>query len=210
MTHDDVEPWATQITKAVIAEVQKLRKELGMTARDLADACEELGHPIPRNVIANWESGRRLTLTVPEVLVLAQALDTPPAALVFPLAGTSNVAYLPFESASRAEAFAWFTGDGSIALHEDLQLLRHHSSRERRIRATHRDAWQLQFLPGREAWPPGSDEKFAQLVEAVRSDLLPLRAEMREWEVALPPLPKHLAFLDEELGSISSTQEGPL
>ncbi len=47
-----------------------------MSAQDLADRCAEIGHPIPRNVIANMESGRRATLPLVDVLVLAEALRT--------------------------------------------------------------------------------------------------------------------------------------
>lgn len=179
-----------------------------MTAQDLADACEELGYPIPRNVIANWESGRRLTLTVPELLVLARAVDMPPAALVFPLGGSSSVEYLPSESADPWTAFSWFVGEDVDHLTGDVALFRTHARREKDLRASHHDAWQLQFLPEREAWPPGSDAKFDLLVQAVRSELLPIRTQLREWDLTPPPLPTYLAFLDQEAGPTNNTQEG--
>lgn len=195
-----MEEWAARITKAVIAEVRRARKELGMTAQDLADACEELGHPIPRNVIANWESGRRLTLTVPELIVLARAVDTPPAALVFPLGG-SSVEYLPSERSDPWTAFSWFVGEDVDHATGDAALFRTYASKEENLRTSHHDAWQLQFLPGGDTWPPGSDAKFELLVQAVRSELLPIRARLREWDLTPPPLPSHLAFLDEEANS---------
>ncbi|MEU4297443.1 helix-turn-helix transcriptional regulator [Kitasatospora aureofaciens] len=196
MTHDEVESWSARITRAVIAEVRRRRKELGMTAQDLADACEELGHPIPRNVIANWESGRRLTLTVPELLVLAKAVDTPPAELVFPLGGSTEIGCLPGESRDPWTAFSWFTGEDLD--YGDAVVFREYASVERRIRTGHRDAWQLQFAGQRESWPPDADAAFGRLVQALRSELTPIRDRMRELELTPPPLPSHLAFLDDE------------
>ncbi|MFH8381136.1 helix-turn-helix transcriptional regulator [Kitasatospora sp. NPDC018058] len=196
MTHDEVESWSARITKVVIAEVRRRRKELGMTAQDLADACEELGHPIPRNVIANWESGRRLTLTVPELLVLAKAVDTPPAELVFPLGGSAQVGCLPGESRDPWTAFSWFTGEDLD--YGDAAVFREYANVERRIRTGHHDAWQLQFAGQRESWPPDADATFGRLVQAVRSELAPIRSRMRELELTPPPLPSHLAFLDNE------------
>ncbi|MFF3114240.1 helix-turn-helix domain-containing protein [Kitasatospora sp. NPDC057904] len=196
MTHNEVESWSAQVTRTVIAEVRRCRKELGMTAQDLADACDELGHPIPRNVIANWESGRRLTLTVPELLVLAKAVDTPPAALVFPLGGSTNVDCLPHESRDPWTAFSWFTGEDLDF--GDAAVFREYAGVEHRIRTGHHDAWQLQFSGAREDWPHGAEAKLGRLVKAVRSELVPIRHRMRELGLNPPPLPGHLAFLDTD------------
>ena len=68
----------------VAAEVRRRRKEMGWSAQDLADKCEQIGHPIPRNVIANMESGRRANLPLVDVMVLAAALKTPPICLIYP------------------------------------------------------------------------------------------------------------------------------
>lgn len=167
-----------------------------MTAQDLADACEELGHPIPRNVIANWESGRRLTLTVPELLVLAKAVDTPPAALVCPLGGSTDLNYLPHESSDSWTAFSWFTGEDLD--YGDTALFREYAGVERRIRTEHHDAWQLQYSGARKDWLRDSEAKFSLLAKAVRRELVPIRTHMHEMEMTPPPLPSHLAFLDDE------------
>ena len=76
MDEDDVPEWVDQVMATVAAEVRRRRKELGMSAQDLADACAELGHPIPRNVIANMESGRRADLPLVEVMVLGRGPAT--------------------------------------------------------------------------------------------------------------------------------------
>ena len=62
-----------------------------MSAQDLADRCEEMGHPIPRNVIANMESGRRANLPLVDVMVLARALRTNPICLIYPIGYVAEV-----------------------------------------------------------------------------------------------------------------------
>ena len=56
-----------------------------MSAERLAQVCSEIGYPIPRNVIANMESGRRTSLPLVDVIVLAKALETNPISLIFPV-----------------------------------------------------------------------------------------------------------------------------
>ncbi|MEV0282454.1 helix-turn-helix transcriptional regulator, partial [Streptomyces sp. NPDC050610] len=59
---DGFPEWVDRVKANVAGEVRRRRKEKGWSAQDLADRCERLGHPIPRNVIANMESGRRASL----------------------------------------------------------------------------------------------------------------------------------------------------
>lgn len=179
-----------------------------MTAQMLADACEEIGLPIPRNVIANWESGRRTTVTLPEILVLAKALDVAPAQLVFPLGPTDEVDRLPGDSTERWRAFSWFTGEDDEPLGGwKLRLYRQHHQAAQRIDEEHPDAVQLQFHFSREDWPLRAAEKFDRLVAATRSSLLPIRAHMRLQGLTPPSLHLHLAFLDEELPPLDTTLE---
>lgn len=59
---DDVPEWADHVMATVANEVKRRRKEIGWSAQQLSDRCKDIGHPIPRNVIANMESGRRTNL----------------------------------------------------------------------------------------------------------------------------------------------------
>ncbi len=79
------ESWAAAVVSTVATEVCRLRTELGLSQQELAEQCTELGYPIPRNVLANLESGRRTSLHVVELLVLAEALHCIPVALLFPV-----------------------------------------------------------------------------------------------------------------------------
>ncbi|MEU9111183.1 helix-turn-helix transcriptional regulator [Streptomyces sp. NPDC048483] len=131
---DDAPEWADQVMATVAAEVRRRRKELRMSAQDLADACAELGHPIPRNVIANMESGRRANLPLVDVMVLAQALNTAPICLIYPVGYVEEVQRLPFQHpTSTWGALSWFTGE-DLELGADDDMLRyfraHHAAEE--------------------------------------------------------------------------------
>lgn len=82
-----------------------------MSAQQLSDACTELGHPIARGVLANFESGRRPTVSVAEVLVFARALNVPPLLLIFPLGQEESLEALPGSPAPAWASLKWFTGE---------------------------------------------------------------------------------------------------
>ena len=90
--------------------------------QQLADRTAELGVPIPQSVLANLESGRRETVSVAEVLVLAAALDVAAADLVFPVGFDEQIEMLPARAMDPLTARRWFTGtlkldiDGAGAL----------------------------------------------------------------------------------------------
>ena len=81
-----------------------------MSAQQVADECEKRGLPIKRSVLANLESGRRTTLSVPELLILADVLGVPPIVLLFPLGYVSRVRVLPGAAATPEQAMGWFGG----------------------------------------------------------------------------------------------------
>lgn len=116
---DDVPEWADRVKANVAGEVRRRRKEMGWSAQDLADACEQLGHPIPRNVIANMESGRRASLPLVDVIVLAAALETYPVCLIFPVGYVERTQELPFQDLVPTwDALRRFTGDEDMPLHD--------------------------------------------------------------------------------------------
>jgi hypothetical protein len=83
-----------------------------MSAQQLADATARLGYAVPRSVIANLENRRRDSIGIPELLVLARALEVPPLALLFPLGRERTVEALPGTPAVPWNAARWFTGEG--------------------------------------------------------------------------------------------------
>jgi len=110
---DDCPEWADGIVATVASEVRRQRKELGMSAEELSRACAEIGYPIPRNVIANMESGRRAQLPLVEVMVLAKALDVSPICLIYPVGFVDRMQALPDDDPMDTfDALRWFTGEG--------------------------------------------------------------------------------------------------
>lgn len=81
-----------------------------MSVQKLADVTDELGMPIPRSVLANLESGRRETVTVAEVLVLAAALDVAPIDLICPVGFDKQTEMLPGRAMDPLTARRWITG----------------------------------------------------------------------------------------------------
>ena len=81
-----------------------------MSALELADATTRLGYPITRSQIANYESGRKQSLDVAELMVLAAALDVAPLELLFPGKADSPVKRLPGQTVPTAHAASWFAG----------------------------------------------------------------------------------------------------
>ncbi|MFI9039452.1 helix-turn-helix domain-containing protein [Streptomyces sp. NPDC053726] len=116
---DDFPEWVDRVQANVAGEVRRRRREMGWSAQELADRCEQLGHPIPRNVIANMESGRRAGLPLVDVLVLAAALETYPACLIFPVGYVEQTQELPFEQLVPTwDALRRFTGEQEVLGHD--------------------------------------------------------------------------------------------
>lgn len=92
--------------------VRKLRGK--RSAQWLADRCAELGKPISRSAIAKLENGRREDVALSELLIIAAALDAPPALLVFPVGTDEDVQWLPGRQADPWTAYRWFVGDLSL------------------------------------------------------------------------------------------------
>ncbi|MET8765820.1 helix-turn-helix transcriptional regulator [Streptomyces sp. NPDC004658] len=131
--------WSVRLALSVAREVRRHRQAQGLSAQQLSDRCSELGMPIQRSVLANLESGRRTTVTIAEVLVLAAALNVPPALLVFPVGRAEEVEMLPGFQAETLEAVDWFAGikprDARTPFsHNALFLYRRHRVLTRELR----------------------------------------------------------------------------
>ena len=73
---------ALPVTAEVIERVRVLRKERGLSARDLADRMTAGGYATSRTAIAQGECGYRKEVSVDWVVAVARALGVPPE-LVF-------------------------------------------------------------------------------------------------------------------------------
>ena len=80
------------------------------SAQWLADRTADLGYPITRAQIANYESGRKQSLDIAELLVLAAALDTSPVCLVYPGPYQNKLEVMPRRHSEELDAAQWFSG----------------------------------------------------------------------------------------------------
>ncbi|WHM38264.1 helix-turn-helix transcriptional regulator [Streptomyces sp. BPTC-684] len=199
---DDVPEWADHVMATVAGEVRRRRKELRWSAQDLADRCEEIGHPIPRNVIANMESGRRSTLPLVDVMILAEALNTAPVCLIYPVGYVEDVQRLPLQDGTSAlGALNWFTGeDRTIGSDADmLRYFRAHHAAERAAAAAQRDEafaqYQAKTAPNaaRKAEALHAQAGATQRAEAAMDQLRRARAFIRQAGGTPPDLPPSFA-----------------
>lgn len=71
-----MESWSTDLTVAIATAIRTRRKELGMTAQDVANRTAELGHPVSRSGIAGWENRKAgINIRLSDALVVLHALD---------------------------------------------------------------------------------------------------------------------------------------
>lgn len=161
-----------------------------MSAQQLADRCAELGvDSLPRTVISNLETGRRGNVTVAEVLVLAEALSVPPAALMFPVGYADSIEHLPGQHVTPLEALDHLVGTGAPA-DSALALLRAHRALESRIRAHYRRIWDQaidEYQWGGEPTGPEADAARA-VARDLTEQLHSLRDEITRRGLTLPPL----------------------
>ncbi|MFF0715942.1 helix-turn-helix domain-containing protein [Streptomyces bauhiniae] len=213
---DDVPEWVDQVMSTVAGEVRRRRKELGWSAQDLADKCAEIGHPIPRNVIANMESGRRSNLPLVDVIVLAEALNTPPICLVYPVGYVEDVQRLPLQHPTTSmDALRRFTGEETDLGADDdmLRYFRAHHAAQERLRSAQLDEERARYDA---ATAPNTDRKAealraqaraAEAADEAKSRLHRIRAFIQEEGVTPPFLWPDVVSAIETPGSDPDTTE---
>lgn len=218
--------WSARLTRQVAGEIKRWRDKRGLSAQQLADACHALGHPVPRSVIANLESGRRETITAAELVVLARALDVPPVELLYPLGQVPAVEVVPGRSVATDEALLWFTGrrdlfrdetatrsghgqqDPATGLHEWYETGYDEAAYPVHTYSEHAELiaeWQEAVSSAHRRMPKAADEDspaFRQEVATLRGNaeraLRIIRDDMRRRGVpVLPALPPELEHVDE-------------
>lgn len=96
-------------THRIGAHIGALRDQRGWSAQQLANRTRDVGVEVSRSTIANLESGRKGSLSVVELAVIAAALDVAPVRLLFDVEG-GPVEALPGARCSGLAAADWFSG----------------------------------------------------------------------------------------------------
>lgn len=128
MKQSEGRDWAREMAAEIGRSVRMIRARRGLSAEHLSVRCAELGHAIPRNTIANLENGRKETVPVHELVILAAALGVSPVELVYPVGRADKVEELPGKEQDPLMAAEWFCdergaeGDTAVGLHRAFLL----------------------------------------------------------------------------------------
>lgn len=106
--------WPETLTKSVVNQISRYRKERGLSYQQLADRCTALGYPTIRTTLANLEAHKRKSLTLHELIILAAALEVPPVLLMFPGIPDGEIQILPNKTQKAWDALKWFTGETKV------------------------------------------------------------------------------------------------
>jgi len=202
------EVWAARMSRGIVEEVRRRRKALKLSAQQLSELCAKRGLEISRSSLADLETGRRTTLTVAELLVLAKVLGVPPVLLIAPVGHQEMVEVLPGQLVPSDSALEWITGEADLAdagqglaavpqsPTSDIALYRAHATAEREWLETR---WKVRQLidQGRR----DEAEMYLGSLDQAEAKLRHFRALIRERSLLLPILSPELTYIDAQESS---------
>lgn len=101
--------WADRLTAQIGQNIKQRREALSLSAEQVAAAATSLGMNISRQMITNLETGRRASISVAELAIIAEALNVEPVALIYPPTDLGReVEYLPGKTAETIDAYTKF------------------------------------------------------------------------------------------------------
>lgn len=117
MTTTREHSWRDDVNARIARAIKAARGD--RSAQVIADETARLGFPITRDTIANIENGRKKSVDVPELIVLAKALGVPPLSLIYPDLVDSPVEAYPGVDKASGDAALSFCGYDD----EDMRML---------------------------------------------------------------------------------------
>ncbi|GGK48350.1 helix-turn-helix domain-containing protein [Nocardia camponoti] len=105
--------WDVELAARVGGAVRALREghQPKLSAAKLAEATERCGYALTKAQISDLELGRKKTVTVPEVIALALALNVSPVQLLYPALPDGEVEVWPGHKTRSILATQWFSGE---------------------------------------------------------------------------------------------------
>ncbi|MDD9377876.1 helix-turn-helix transcriptional regulator [Streptomyces sp. ZAF1911] len=204
MTQND---WQGRLTQHVADAVRHYRKDRGLSAQALADACGKLGYPVPRTSIANLENGRRSGVELAELLVLAKALEIPPIMLMLPVGMAGSVEVVPGDELPIWDAIAWISGETLLGsepnpgtANEIIYELRIHAQAVNQVQKA------IQLAEETQQYGLYRNQRLngRSMLEAIQNyakesvvDLRDYRRKLRARGIEPPALAEDLQFLDD-------------
>lgn len=117
MTTNEQAVWRDEVNARIARAIKAARGD--RSAQVIADETARLGLPLTRDTLANIENGRKKSVDIPELLVLAKALGVPPLSLIYPDLVDVEVRALPCHTATAGDAALEFCGYGD----DDMRML---------------------------------------------------------------------------------------
>lgn len=197
--------WAAAQAREIGRRVGQRRKDLSLSAPDLAARCEALGMPsLTRQVIMRLEHGRREAVSVSELSVLGAALEISPILLLYPLGQSTQAEYLPGRKADAWDGVRWWSGQiavgpkgdmsrGERELPTELFAAHHQMTGEWPASAT-KAAYQRTRRAGLR---PGSIQPEDREAMFAVIGLREIRTQIRDAGLQPPQLPAGLGWIDE-------------
>jgi len=103
--------------QTVAERVRELRRRRDWSAERLGHELKSVGLDWNRSIVANFESGRRPSVSIEEVLALAYVLDVAPVHLLVPVDNAPWYAFVPERAAASARVREWVRGRHWMARH---------------------------------------------------------------------------------------------
>jgi transcriptional regulator with XRE-family HTH domain len=229
-TQTDTQEDALVLSDTVGEQIKLWRKRRGWTRERLGEECGRLGLPLTEAIITNIESGRltsakrRRMVTIDEFVVIAFALNVPPAVLISPYPETEQSELFPGELIASWVPYLWLAGkrfpyhskvspdfdefavaaENFLEAAEPLELVVEHDARiRRRCEASGRYKRSLNANDTEDQRKVGEVVLLSHLqkVEKCDIDLMEIRDEFRDRGFPLPSLPGALRYLKNQRAS---------
>lgn len=182
--------WDAELARRVGQAVKRLRESAQpkMSAAKLAERTTECGYPLSKAQISDLELGRKKTVTVPELISLAVALELSPAELLYPDLPNGTVEAWPGVEMTNIEAAQWFSGlepahsvdhsvrNKRIGNVDRINLARQYHNLDKAVRKANLMTMKARVTP--DAVPVSADEADRQY-EAAKEMLEKVTAEIR-------------------------------
>ncbi|MDQ7910773.1 helix-turn-helix transcriptional regulator [Phytohabitans sp. ZYX-F-186] len=176
-------------TRHFAQSVKRYRTTRGWTQPQLAERCQRLGLDWDRSIIANVEAARRASVTVQELLTLAEVFEVPPVLLIFPVGLSQETEFLPGLVVSTWTGARWvFYGDDPAGAAPITLYAQHTEQAEHYTVALH------DMLAEDDAL---EDSELRRRTEDAMQKLRTTRAEIRRHGLIPPELPNDLQHVDD-------------
>lgn len=97
-------------TRSVMGRVDAYRREAGYTVENFCRRLDELGWPVSISTMNGMLGSKRQSLSLPELLMLARALEVSPSVLLLPLAENEVVELYPGVRLEPLDALSFIAG----------------------------------------------------------------------------------------------------